>query len=65
MKELGLSPNSIMRLESVLSQIYIGDITIAPELSFKDVLNILSNPDFESATGFIERGERATWQSNL
>lgn len=53
-----------MRLENVLSQIYIGDITIAPQLSFKDVVNILSNPDFESATGFIERGERATWQSN-
>ncbi|KAI7891122.1 acyl transferase/acyl hydrolase/lysophospholipase [Mucor mucedo] len=62
LKELGISPNGIMRLQNVLSQIYIGDITIAPQLSFKDVVNILSNPDFESATGFIERGERATWQ---
>lgn len=52
-----------MRLENVLSQRYLGDITIAPELSFKDVSKILSNPDFESANNFIERGERATWPS--
>ncbi|KAI9360933.1 acyl transferase/acyl hydrolase/lysophospholipase [Pilaira anomala] len=63
LKELGISPNAIMRLENVLSQRYLGDITIAPELSFKDVSKILSNPDFESANNFIERGERATWPS--
>ncbi|GAA5809377.1 hypothetical protein MFLAVUS_002785 [Mucor flavus] len=61
LKELGISPNGIMRLENVLSQRYLGDITIAPELSYKDVTRILSNPDLESANKFIERGERATW----
>ncbi|KAG2230098.1 hypothetical protein INT48_004360 [Thamnidium elegans] len=61
LKELGISPNGIMRLENVLSQRYLGDITIAPELSYKDIRRILSNPDFESANKFIERGERATW----
>jgi TAG lipase/steryl ester hydrolase/phospholipase A2/LPA acyltransferase len=60
---LGIRSNGIIRMENVLSQRYLGDITLAPELLFNDVKKILSNPDLAFATKFIQNGERTTWQS--
>ncbi|TVY16851.1 Lipase 4 [Lachnellula arida] len=59
--ELGVFPNMVSKLRSVLSQKYSGDITILPEIEYKDFPRMLKNP----SPTFILRaclcGERATW----
>ncbi|KAI8638614.1 acyl transferase/acyl hydrolase/lysophospholipase [Parasitella parasitica] len=59
--EIGVSSNAILRLQSVLSQRYVGDITLSPELTFTDVGKILTNLSRAEAVNFIERGERVAW----
>ncbi|CEP18273.1 hypothetical protein [Parasitella parasitica] len=41
--EIGVSSSFILRLQSVLAQRYVGDITLSPELTFTDVGKILTN----------------------
>lgn len=65
LKELDIAPNFVRRLENVITQRYIGNITLAPELSFTDITNILRNPKIEFVTDFIGRGERTAWQSRF
>ena len=48
-----------------MSQRYYGDITIVPNISYSDFLNILSNPTPESIREAALKGERATWSSIL
>ncbi|KAL7311030.1 Lipase 5, variant 2 [Mucor circinelloides] len=59
--EIGVSSNAALRLQGVLNQRYVGDITLSPDLTFKDVGKILTNLTREEAVNFIQRGERRTW----
>ncbi|KAL2129102.1 hypothetical protein VTI74DRAFT_8219 [Chaetomium olivicolor] len=59
--EIGVFPNLLTKLLSVLTQQYSGDITILPEIAMSDLPVMLKNPTPE----FMQRnclvGERATW----
>ncbi|KAJ8069980.1 hypothetical protein OCU04_000384 [Sclerotinia nivalis] len=59
--ELGVFPNLVTKCKSILSQKYSGDITILPEISFKDFPRILKNPTSEFMVQACLAGERATW----
>lgn len=59
--ELDIFPNLVTKARSVLSQKYSGDITILPEVSYKDISRILKNPTSEFMIQTCLCGERATW----
>lgn len=59
--ELGVFPNLVTKCKSILSQKYSGDITILPEISYKDFPRILKNPTSEFMVQACLSGERATW----
>jgi NTE family protein len=49
------------QLHSVLSQRYMGDITVAPHYKLKHYASILSNPSSDFISELMLQGERATW----
>jgi hypothetical protein len=49
----------------VLSQGYVGDVTIVPNISYGDYQSLMSNPTPESLVQARLRGERATWPSKV
>ncbi|KAI9650288.1 Lipase 5 [Ciborinia camelliae] len=59
--ELGVFPNLVTKCKSILSQKYSGDITILPEINYKDFPRILKNPTSEYMVQACLSGERATW----
>ncbi|KAF8863102.1 patatin-domain-containing protein, partial [Acephala macrosclerotiorum] len=59
--ELGIFPNLVTKCRSVLSQKYSGDITILPEIEYKDFPRILKNPTSDFMVQACLCGERATW----
>lgn len=59
--ELGIFPNMVSKCRSVLSQKYSGDITILPEIDYKDFPRILKNPTADFMVQACLCGERATW----
>lgn len=59
--ELGIFPNLVSKARSILSQKYSGDITILPEIEYKDFPRILKNPTAEFMVQTCLCGERATW----
>ena len=59
--ELGIFPNLVTKCRSVLSQKYSGDITILPEINYKDFPRILKNPTADFMVQACLCGERATW----
>ncbi|KAB8302598.1 hypothetical protein EYC80_005972 [Monilinia laxa] len=59
--ELGVFPNLVTKCKSILSQKYSGDITILPEINFKDFPRILKNPTSEFMVQACLSGEKATW----
>jgi TAG lipase/steryl ester hydrolase/phospholipase A2/LPA acyltransferase len=59
--ELGIFPNMVSKCRSVLSQKYSGDITILPEIDYKDFPRILKNPTSDFMVQACLCGERATW----
>ena len=61
MAEIGIFSNTLTKTISVLSQKYSGDITIFPEISYKDFPRMLSNPTPEFMRQAMLCGERATW----
>jgi len=61
MAELGILPNVVSKLRSILSQTYAGDINILPAIAVSDLPNILKNPTAEFMTRSCLLGERATW----
>ncbi|KAK5136212.1 hypothetical protein LTR08_003819 [Meristemomyces frigidus] len=61
MAELGLFPNTMTKMRSVLGQRYAGDITIIPEISYTQFPNILTNPTTDFMVRALFNGERATW----
>ncbi|ORZ31495.1 acyl transferase/acyl hydrolase/lysophospholipase [Catenaria anguillulae PL171] len=61
LRELGLLPEVLYRAQSIVSQKYMGDITIIPEVQVSDFVNILTNPTPKSMLESTLKGERATW----
>ncbi|EHL01072.1 hypothetical protein M7I_2933 [Glarea lozoyensis 74030] len=59
--ELGVFPNLVTKARSVLSQKYSGDITILPQIDYKDFPRMLKNPTTEFMLQSCLCGERATW----
>ncbi|KAK2752608.1 hypothetical protein FQN55_006721 [Onygenales sp. PD_40] len=59
--ELGILPNLMRKLRSIMSQRYYGDITIYPEISYWVLPNMLRNPTAEFMNKARLSGERATW----
>jgi len=59
--EMGVFPNTMTKVRSILNQKYSGDITIFPEISYRDFPRILSNPTTEYMLQSLLAGERATW----
>ncbi|KAK5676595.1 Lipase 5 [Elasticomyces elasticus] len=59
--ELGVFPNVMTKVRSVIGQRYVGDITIMPEISYAQFPNILSNPTEQFMVQALSNGERATW----
>ncbi|KAF7541163.1 hypothetical protein G7054_g872 [Neopestalotiopsis clavispora] len=61
MAELGIFPNLVTKLRSILSQKYSGDINIVPAMGVLDLPKILANPTTEFMLRSCLSGERATW----
>ncbi|KAH7126840.1 acyl transferase/acyl hydrolase/lysophospholipase [Dendryphion nanum] len=59
--EMGIFPNYITKVRSVLNQRYSGDITIFPSISFAHFPKVLSNPTSDYMLQSMLTGERATW----
>ncbi|TKA82962.1 hypothetical protein B0A55_01543 [Friedmanniomyces simplex] len=59
--ELGVFPNIMTKVRSVIGQRYAGDITIMPEISYTQFPNILRNPTEQFMVQALSNGERATW----
>ncbi|OLN96958.1 Lipase 4-like protein 1 [Colletotrichum chlorophyti] len=59
--EIGVFPNLVTKLRSILSQKYSGDINILPETNIHDIPKILSNPSPDFMLRACLSGERATW----
>lgn len=59
--EMDVSKNLAMKVISLLSQQYSGDITILPELNFSDFPKVFENPKPEFLVDFLLRGARACW----
>ncbi|CAJ2499698.1 Uu.00g025510.m01.CDS01 [Anthostomella pinea] len=61
MAEIGILPNLVSKLRSILSQKYSGDINILPAIGILDLPKILKNPTTEFMVRSCMLGERATW----
>ncbi|KAI0536079.1 acyl transferase/acyl hydrolase/lysophospholipase [Xylaria digitata] len=61
MAEIGVFPNLVSKLRSILSQKYSGDINILPAIGVFDLPKILKNPTAEFMMRSCLLGERATW----
>ncbi|KAI0018541.1 acyl transferase/acyl hydrolase/lysophospholipase [Xylariomycetidae sp. FL0641] len=61
MAEIGIFPNIVSKLRSILSQKYSGDINILPAVGVLDLPKILANPSTEFMLRSCLLGERATW----
>ncbi|KAI0437548.1 acyl transferase/acyl hydrolase/lysophospholipase [Xylaria telfairii] len=61
MAEIGVFPNLVTKLRSILSQRYSGDINILPAIGVFDLPKVLKNPTSEFMTRSCLLGERATW----
>ncbi|KAI0452646.1 acyl transferase/acyl hydrolase/lysophospholipase [Xylaria acuta] len=61
MAEIGVFPNLVTKLRSILSQRYSGDINILPAIGVFDLPKVLKNPTVEFMARSCLLGERATW----
>ncbi|KAH8655218.1 acyl transferase/acyl hydrolase/lysophospholipase [Xylariales sp. PMI_506] len=59
--EIGIMPNLVTKLRSILSQKYSGDINILPAVGVLDLPKILANPTVDFMLRSCQLGERATW----
>lgn len=59
--EIGIFPNLVTKLRSILSQKYSGDINILPAIGILDLPRILKNPNSDFMLRTCLLGERATW----
>lgn len=61
LSDLGVFPNTLTKMASIMSQKYSGDINILPEISYIDFPNMLKNPTADFMQNACLIGERATW----
>jgi TAG lipase/steryl ester hydrolase/phospholipase A2/LPA acyltransferase len=61
LSEMGIFPNYVSKLRSILNQKYSGDITIFPSVSYSHFPRVLRNPTPEYMEQCLLTGERATW----
>ncbi|KAI9219552.1 acyl transferase/acyl hydrolase/lysophospholipase [Blastocladiella britannica] len=61
LRELGLLPEVLYRVQSIVSQKYLGDVTIIPDIDVVDFGNVMTNPTPKSMIASTIKGERATW----
>jgi hypothetical protein len=59
--ELGFKNSIFFRMQSMLVQKYYGDITVVPDIKWKDYAQILTNPDKDMMTNYTIVGEKCTW----
>lgn len=59
--ELNIQKNFTLKMISIMTQRYLGDITILPDLASGDFLSLFSNPTPEFMMDFILKGARAAW----
>ncbi|KAF1974387.1 patatin-domain-containing protein [Bimuria novae-zelandiae CBS 107.79] len=59
--EMGVFPNTMSKVRSILNQRYSGDITIFPVISYTNFPKILSNPTTDFMLRCLLTGEQATW----
>ena len=59
--EMGILPNAISKVRSVLGQRYSGDITIFPRISYANFPKVLTNPTTDFMIQAMLSGEQATW----
>lgn len=59
--ELNIQKNFTLKMISILTQRYSGNITILPELATTDFLSLFSNPSPEFLMDFILKGAHAAW----
>lgn len=61
LSDLGVFPNTLTKMVSIMSQRYSGDINILPEISYTDFPRMLKNPTADFMQNACLSGERATW----
>lgn len=59
--ELGVMKSFVYRMQNILSQKYVGDITIVPDISYSDFTKIFVDPSPQDVIEAVMRGERAIW----
>ncbi|KAI0225911.1 Lipase 5 [Massospora cicadina] len=59
--ELGIMKSFVYRMQNILSQKYVGDITIVPDISYSDLTKIFVDPSQQDVIEAVSRGERAIW----
>ena len=59
--ELGLGNSLCYRIQSILVQKYYGDITVVPDIKWRDYAQILTNPDENMVRNYTIIGEKCTW----
>ena len=60
--ETGLLPYGIAKILPLFAQRTIGDVTIASNVTLRDVAQMVSNPTREFIRNAMTQGERATWR---
>lgn len=61
LSKCGIFTHTCHRLLAIMSQPYIGDITIVPDLSVSDLLGMFAPSTPRSVRDAIDKGERAAW----
>ncbi|KKZ64348.1 NTE family protein [[Emmonsia] crescens] len=61
LSEIGVFPNILRKLRSIMSQRYRGDINILPQIPYDVFPSMLRNPTSEFMVQACLSGERATW----
>jgi len=59
--QLNIMPSILKRLFPIFVQPYSGDVTIAPEIQFRDWLRLFSHADMNELQDAIKRGEQMTF----
>lgn len=62
LKEIGLIPATLLRLEQVISAPDVGDIQISPTIWTSDLSYVFANPTRQFITECIRKGQHACWR---
>jgi len=59
--QLGLIPPMLSSLHPLLTQKYVGDITIIPQITWRDYMFLISNPTPEMIATCVQKGMKSAW----